>query len=327
MTSYRKITVIAIFLGMLSLLCSPQWILAQSRLKSSSPKPNEVLSQPPTSVTLIFEMPIYPSGSSIMVTDQSGRRVDKRDTQVDSHDNAMLLVTLQPLQPGTYTVRYVAVGATDGYAYQDSFEFGVGIPVIPTDDPARACAMLPPLSSTIVAAAQESHITASIRSPANNSVLNSLYSYTLVDAQNFDPYKNDIEHYLVWLDGQLVKPDSRGYRQAIFSDGEHYLCISLVNDSGQEIGVRTGVHFISQYMTPNPALMPTFVMPSEGYGLGIFLIAPIIMLGEGCPWAVLLIVTIAIGSWAIYRYVHRRPLATQNTDSKRGNGTSNQEPK
>jgi len=301
MMSYRKITVIAVFVGMLSLLCSPQWILAQSKLKSSSPKPNEVLSQPPTSVTLIFEMPIYTSGNSIMVTDQSGRRVDKRDTQVDSHDKAMLLVTLQPLQPGTYTVRYVAVGATDGYAYQDSFEFGVGIPVIPTDDPAHACAMLPPLSPTIVAAAQESHITASIRSPANNSVLNSLYSYTLVDAQNFDPYKNDIEHYLVWLDGQLVKPDSHGYRQAIFSDGEHYLCISLVNDSGKEIGVRTGVRFISQYMTPNPSLMPTPFPLNEGYGPAIFLIYPIIVLQQWCPAMLLFLVVAILLGWLYKR--------------------------
>lgn len=85
-----------------------------------------MLTRPPVQVDLYFSEAVTPKLSKISVLDASGRAVDAGDSRVDPADSAHLLVTLQPLSDGVYTVVWSAISAADGHQTSGSFPFAVG---------------------------------------------------------------------------------------------------------------------------------------------------------------------------------------------------------
>ena len=79
---------------------------------------------PPKGISLWFTQELEPAFSTVVVLDASGKQVDKRDKQVDSGDRTLLRVSLPPLAPGTYRVRW-RVLSVDTHVTEGDFTFDV----------------------------------------------------------------------------------------------------------------------------------------------------------------------------------------------------------
>lgn len=90
------------------------------------PPANAVLPRPPAQIEIYFNQAVDPTFSKIRVLDENGNRVDAGDVTVDPADNTHLVVSMQPVKDGVYTVIWVALSATDGHQTTGSFPFAVG---------------------------------------------------------------------------------------------------------------------------------------------------------------------------------------------------------
>lgn len=75
-------------------------------------------------MALTFNERVEPRYSRASVWDESGRRVDASDAAVEARDPRVLAVSLPPLAPGRYTVRF-RVLSVDGHLVESSFTFTV----------------------------------------------------------------------------------------------------------------------------------------------------------------------------------------------------------
>jgi|APMI01.1.fsa_nt_gi methionine-rich copper-binding protein CopC len=78
----------------------------------------------PAAVALQFSENVQPVFNKIEVTDAKGRRYDNGKAALDAVDQSKLTVSLKPLEPGVYLVRWRAAGA-DSHPMQGSFRFEV----------------------------------------------------------------------------------------------------------------------------------------------------------------------------------------------------------
>jgi methionine-rich copper-binding protein CopC len=83
-----------------------------------------VLTDAPARVQLWFSEGLEPAFSGLSVWSKAGAQVDRRDAGVGPDDPRMLSVTLPPIEPGLYTVRY-RVLSVDGHVAEGSFTFTV----------------------------------------------------------------------------------------------------------------------------------------------------------------------------------------------------------
>lgn len=95
-------------------------------LQQSLPPPNASLGSPPREVILTFSEPATPGISTAAVLD-SGGAVVSRGSEV-SADGRRLVVKVDALTPGVYTVRWRALSAADGHTTSSFFAFAVGVP-------------------------------------------------------------------------------------------------------------------------------------------------------------------------------------------------------
>ncbi|KXV16126.1 copper resistance protein [Caballeronia megalochromosomata] len=79
---------------------------------------------PPGEVRIVFDGPLEPAFSSLTVTDASGKQVNAAKAVVDAQHQETMAVALPPLQPGHYTVHWVAV-ADDGHRTHGDYGFDV----------------------------------------------------------------------------------------------------------------------------------------------------------------------------------------------------------
>lgn len=75
-------------------------------------------------VDVWYDAGIRDSLAALAVVSESGERVDKKDAAIDSADPAHVSVSVAPLTPGKYTVRYRALSA-DGHMVSGAWEFQV----------------------------------------------------------------------------------------------------------------------------------------------------------------------------------------------------------
>ncbi len=101
---------------------APAW--AHAHLKAADPAVGGTVSATPAAVTITFTEGVEPRFSGIEVTAAQGSRVDKDNPHLVAGDNQHLAVDLQPLQPGTYTVRWHAT-AVDTHKTNGTFQFTV----------------------------------------------------------------------------------------------------------------------------------------------------------------------------------------------------------
>jgi copper transport protein len=90
------------------------------------PPANAVLSRSPAQIEIYFTQAVDPTFSKITVLDENGNRVDAGDVTLDPADNTHLVVSMQPVKGGVYTVVWTALSATDGHQATGSFPFAVG---------------------------------------------------------------------------------------------------------------------------------------------------------------------------------------------------------
>jgi len=126
-----QFTHLLILLGLVAtfLLWLAQSVYAHANLLRAVPEPSAVLQQPPARVSLRFSERIAPDFSAIQVLDAQGRRVDNDDSAVDQEDATALVVTLQSVPHGLYTVAWKNVSTVDGHRVRGSFVFTVGEPM------------------------------------------------------------------------------------------------------------------------------------------------------------------------------------------------------
>src|SRR2546423_8047779 len=98
---------------------------AHARLERSEPKANSTLKQAPKTVELWFSEELEASMSTVAVTDQTGRRVDRNNVALADGDKK-LQVELEDLGSGTYNIDWKVL-STDGHTMKGKFTFTVAL--------------------------------------------------------------------------------------------------------------------------------------------------------------------------------------------------------
>lgn len=97
---------------------------AHAFLDHAIPAAGSAVHQSPTEVRLWFSERLDPPFSKAEVQDQSSKRVDNGNSQVDSDDRKLLRISLPPLAPGRYRVTWRAV-SVDTHASTGEFTFDI----------------------------------------------------------------------------------------------------------------------------------------------------------------------------------------------------------
>lgn len=97
---------------------------AHAFLDHAEPKVGGTITNSPTEIKIWFTQNLEPAFSTLAVRDAHGGEVDKKDAHLDDQNKSLLLVSLPPLPPGTYTVLWHAV-SVDTHQTQGHFEFTV----------------------------------------------------------------------------------------------------------------------------------------------------------------------------------------------------------
>jgi methionine-rich copper-binding protein CopC len=108
----------------LGLTLLPTSALAHAVLVKAVPPQRTTLAESPPRVELWFNERLEPAYSRASVTDEAGAQVDLRDVVVSPTDTKRLSVSLPPLGPGRYTVRF-RVLSVDGHVAESSLTFTV----------------------------------------------------------------------------------------------------------------------------------------------------------------------------------------------------------
>ena len=104
--------------------CASTAANAHPQPKTATPKPNAVLVASPAEIRIGFSEGLVLAFSGLEVDDQSGKPVATGDAILNPNDDKELIVPLKAtLVPGTYTVKWHAVGddthhVTGHYSFQ-----------------------------------------------------------------------------------------------------------------------------------------------------------------------------------------------------------------
>jgi methionine-rich copper-binding protein CopC len=101
---------------------SPAW--AHAFLDHANPKVGSTVTNSPAQIKVWFTQNIEPVFSSVVVQDDKGKEVDKKDMRQDDKDKTLLIVSVPPLPDGTYTVIWHVV-SVDTHRTQGRFKFTV----------------------------------------------------------------------------------------------------------------------------------------------------------------------------------------------------------
>lgn len=97
---------------------------AHARLRQAEPPVGGTVHAAPAQVDLTFSEAVEPRFSTVAVTNAAGAKVDKGDLHIVAGDGKHLAVSLEALQPGTYTVDWHAT-SVDTHKTEGSFTFTV----------------------------------------------------------------------------------------------------------------------------------------------------------------------------------------------------------
>ena len=113
-----------VILGLLLMVAGSARLEAHAFLKRAKPAVGSTVQTSPSEVRVLFTEKIEPALSSVQVFDASGKEVDKHDVHLDRLNHAVLRISLQPLQAGTYKVVW-RVGSVDTHVTKGHFSFRV----------------------------------------------------------------------------------------------------------------------------------------------------------------------------------------------------------
>ncbi len=103
---------------------APERAAAHAIVVRTSPERDGVGKADIGKVDVWYDAGIRDAFAALAVVNEAGERVDKRDAAIDSADPAHVSVSVSPLTPGKYTVRYRALSA-DGHLVSGAWEFEV----------------------------------------------------------------------------------------------------------------------------------------------------------------------------------------------------------
>ncbi len=101
--------------------------LAHAFLDHAEPPVGRTVRPAPAEVQLWFSQELEPAFSRIQVFDAQEHRVDRNDSHLDPKNSAELVVSLQPLPPGTYKVVWRVV-SVDTHVTEGHHSFKVAGP-------------------------------------------------------------------------------------------------------------------------------------------------------------------------------------------------------
>ena len=102
----------------------PEILMAHAIIVRTSPPQGGAAPANIGKVDVWYDAGIRDSLAALAVVSAAGERVDKRDAAIDSADPAHVSVSVNPMVPGKYTVRYRALSA-DGHMVSGAWEFDV----------------------------------------------------------------------------------------------------------------------------------------------------------------------------------------------------------
>lgn len=106
------------------LLTFAQWASAHAHPRQQAPAAGSTVGADTRQVSIEFDDALESAFSSLKVTDSAGKDVTHGKSSLDAHDKKHMTVALEPLEPGAYTVSWVAVAA-DGHRTQGHYAFNV----------------------------------------------------------------------------------------------------------------------------------------------------------------------------------------------------------
>jgi methionine-rich copper-binding protein CopC len=98
---------------------------AHAFLRHAEPAVGSTVQKSPSEIRIWFTENIEPAFSRIQVFNVSGKEVDKNDVRLDRSDQALLRVSLPPLETGIYKVVWRVV-SVDTHVTNGNFTFRVG---------------------------------------------------------------------------------------------------------------------------------------------------------------------------------------------------------
>jgi len=112
-------------IAVLSLVAGlPAIASAHAVLRKASPAAGAVLKQSPPEIRLQFNENIEPRFSRIELTAEKGGKIDTGPASPDLQSRSQILVTVPPLAPGTYKVKWLAL-SVDSHKVQGEFTFQI----------------------------------------------------------------------------------------------------------------------------------------------------------------------------------------------------------
>jgi len=105
-------------------LAVAQFAQAHAHPKQEMPAPKAVVDSSITQVQIVFDDALEGAFSSLSVTNAAGQTVTTAKALLDAGDKKTLTVAVPKLQPGVYTVHWVAV-AEDSHRTHGDYTFTV----------------------------------------------------------------------------------------------------------------------------------------------------------------------------------------------------------
>jgi len=98
---------------------------AHAFLEHATPPVGSTIASAPARVSLRFTQRLEPAFSRVEVFDAQGKRVDRDDVQVAPDEPTTLAVSVAPLAPGRYVVKW-RVLSVDTHVTEGDYAFTVG---------------------------------------------------------------------------------------------------------------------------------------------------------------------------------------------------------
>jgi copper resistance protein C len=112
---------------LLGLALLPASAVGHAVLVKAVPAQRAALTEPPPRVELWFNERLEPAYSRASVINEAGAQIDLRDGTVSKEDAKRLSLSLPPLGPGRYTVRF-RVLSVDGHVVESNLTFTIKSP-------------------------------------------------------------------------------------------------------------------------------------------------------------------------------------------------------
>jgi hypothetical protein len=114
----------SLFIVLTTILFFQSVASAHAFLDHADPKVGSSIDKPPTELKIWFTQEVEPAFSSITVSSDDDKQIDKKDSHPDDKDKKLLIVSLPDLPAGTYKVHWHVVAA-DTHTTQGDFKFTV----------------------------------------------------------------------------------------------------------------------------------------------------------------------------------------------------------